>query len=99
MPSLKQFASEMEPEGVVVVAVSIDESEQEYRTFLNRLQPRFLTSRDAEGELASEFGTFKVPETYVIDRTGRVLQKYVNSQDWMDQAIRKEMRWFLEGVK
>jgi cytochrome c biogenesis protein CcmG/thiol:disulfide interchange protein DsbE len=89
----------MKREGVVVVAVSIDESEQAYRTFLNRLKPRFMTSRDAEGELASDFGTFKVPETYVIDRRGRVLQKYISSQDWMDPAIRREMYRFLDGVK
>ena len=99
MPSLKEFASEMAREGVVVVAVSIDSNEQAYRMFLNQLQPRFLTSRDPEGALASDFGTFKVPETYVIDRTGRVLQKYISSQDWMNPFIRKEMRQFLRGVK
>ena len=99
MPSLKQFANEMEREGVMVAAVSIDENERSYRAFLSQLQPGFLTSRDAAGDLASEFGTFQVPETYVIDRTGRVLQKYINARDWMDPAIRNEMRKFLGSTK
>jgi cytochrome c biogenesis protein CcmG/thiol:disulfide interchange protein DsbE len=99
MPSLNQFASELSKDGVVVVAVSIDENERAYRGFIAGQKPRFLTARDPASDLAAEFGTFKVPETYVIDETGRVLQKYVNTQNWMDPSIHSEIRRFVDRTK
>jgi len=96
MPSLNQLASEMENDGVVVAAVSIDHNERAYRQFIQQERPRFLTSRDPDGELAASFGTFRVPETYVIDTTGRVRQKYVSNRNWVDPQIVTELRSFLK---
>lgn len=95
MPSLSQFASELSRDGVVVVAVSIDENERAYRQSLRRQEPVFLTTRDPGSDLAAEFGTFKIPETYVIDDTGRILQKFVNTRNWMDPSIRNEIRQYV----
>ena len=95
MPSLDSFAAEMRNEGVVVATVSVDRNEQAYRRFVQQLRPRFLTMRDPESELAASFGTFRFPETYVIDRSGRVRQKYVSYRNWTDGAIVSEVRKLL----
>jgi peroxiredoxin len=91
-PSLSQFARSVEKDGIVVLAVSIDKSEQAYKQFLRQMQPGFLTSRDPEAEIPARFGTFKWPETYIIDRDGRVRQKYISNRNWMDPAIMSEIR-------
>ena len=96
MPSLSRFARTLQPHGVVVLAVSIDEQNRPYREFLERLRPPFLTTRAGGSDLASAFGTLKVPETYIIDRTGRVLRKYVDARDWMDPAIVSDVQVLLE---
>lgn len=95
MPSLSRFAAEMRSEGIVVAAVSIDRNEQAYRRFLQQLRPSFRTSRDPEGDISASFGTFRIPETYVIDRSGRVRQKYIAERDWKDPIIISEIRSFL----
>jgi cytochrome c biogenesis protein CcmG/thiol:disulfide interchange protein DsbE len=95
MPTLKRFASDMRGEGIVVAAVSIDRNQESYRRFIRNLRPTFLTVRDPASEIAYSFGTFKIPETYVIDRSGRVRQKYVSYKNWVDPSIANEIRSFL----
>jgi cytochrome c biogenesis protein CcmG, thiol:disulfide interchange protein DsbE len=87
LPSLDQFARKFGPQGVTVLAVSVDTSESQYRQLLDRVQPGFLTVRDAEASISSSYGTFKYPETYVIDSSGKVLYKETGGRDWMDPAF------------
>ncbi|HET8550694.1 MAG TPA: TlpA disulfide reductase family protein [Bryobacteraceae bacterium] len=91
-PSLSEFARQTEKEGVVVLAVSVDKSEPAYRRFLQQMRPAFLTARDPAAEIPARFGSFKWPETYVIDRDGRVRQKYISNRNWTDPAIINEIR-------
>jgi cytochrome c biogenesis protein CcmG, thiol:disulfide interchange protein DsbE len=91
-PSLSEFARQTQKEGVVVLAVSVDKSEQAYKRFLQQVRPGFLTARDPEAGIPARFGSFKWPETYVIDRDGRVRQKYISNRNWTDPAIINEIR-------
>lgn len=82
---LNQFAAETSKEGVVVVGVSIDRSDKVYRRFLASTRPAFETSRDPEADIASNYGTFLFPETYVINREGKVIKKIIGAiTDWND---------------
>jgi cytochrome c biogenesis protein CcmG/thiol:disulfide interchange protein DsbE len=96
MPTLKRFAADGRSAGIVVAAVSIDRSEESYRRFIENLRPTFFTFRDPASEISYKFGTFQIPETYVIDRSGRVRQKYISYQNWADPTIIKEIRGFLQ---
>jgi cytochrome c biogenesis protein CcmG, thiol:disulfide interchange protein DsbE len=87
MPSLNEFARTMQPAGVVVLGISVDRSEKAYRDFLARNQLAFQVARDPEETISSTYGTFKWPETYVIDREGKVVQKYIGPRDWTDPQI------------
>jgi cytochrome c biogenesis protein CcmG, thiol:disulfide interchange protein DsbE len=87
MPSLSQFAQEMSGAGVVVVGVSIDKNEAVYRAFLQKQRLPFQVARDPEENISSSYGSFKWPETYVIDTTGKVVQKYIGPRNWTDPEI------------
>ena len=92
MPSLDQFAREASKEGIVVLGVSIDKNEQVYRRFLERARLGFETSRDPEADIAAEYGTFKWPETYVIDKKGKVVEKFIGPVDWNNQRVAETLR-------
>jgi thiol-disulfide isomerase/thioredoxin len=96
MPSLNEFARNYRSRGVVVLAVSFDEEGRPYREFLQKLQPEFATTRAGGREMGSAFGTFKIPETYLLDRSGRVLRKYVDARDWMDPGIVRDVEGLLQ---
>jgi peroxiredoxin len=95
LPSLNQFQNELGPAGVVVLGVSVDRNEHAYKRFLERARVSFRTARDPEADVSSRYGTFKYPETYVIDRAGKVVQKHIGPRNWMDPALVAEIRSML----
>jgi peroxiredoxin len=95
MPSLSRFAQELNPSGVVVLGVSVDKSEAAYRKFLEEQQLPFHVTRDPEAEIPAEYGTFKWPETYIINRDGKVVQKYIGPRNWTEAGIVNEVKALL----
>jgi peroxiredoxin len=86
-PSLSEFQKAFANSGVVVLGVSVDKDERAYRAFLARMNPAFLTARDPQAQINADYGTFKYPETYIIDRSGKVLQKIIGPTNWMDERM------------
>jgi len=84
LPTLNAFQKELGPQGVVVVGVSIDRNEKLYRQFLQRMPMAFDTARDPEANISASYGTFQIPETYIIDRSGKVVEKVISNRNWMD---------------
>ena len=80
-PSLNQFAKMLAPSGVVVLGISVDHNEQQYREFLKKFQVGFLTARDPEQNTTYRYGTYQFPESYIIDRNGKVVRKFAGLPD------------------
>jgi peroxiredoxin len=95
IPSLNEFAKKYAGQGVVVVGVSIDHNEKLYRSFIQRNSVAFQTARDPAANISGSYGTFKVPETYIIDGNGKVVQKVVGPQNWSDPAYLNYFRTLL----
>jgi peroxiredoxin len=87
VPSLSQFSKEMAGSGVVVLGVSVDKDEKVYRAFLSRTNPAFLTARDPQANINADYGTFKYPESYIIDTHGKVVQKIIGPENWTDEQM------------
>jgi cytochrome c biogenesis protein CcmG/thiol:disulfide interchange protein DsbE len=87
MPSLVQMQERMKPKGVTVLAVSVDADENSYRRFLRDHNVSLLSVRDADQKSNELYGTFRFPETYVIDRNGVVRRKFIGAVDWMDPEV------------
>ena len=93
VPSLEVFQREYGPEGVVVLGVSVDKNEKLYHRFMDQFPVSYATSRDPSWDIAASYGTFQLPETYIIDSSGKVVQKVIAAQNWMNpefvQSIKK----------
>jgi peroxiredoxin len=87
MPSLLEMQQRMKSKGVTVVAVSVDVDEAAYRKFLEIHKVNLLTVRDPEQKSNNLYGTFRYPETYVIDRDGVLRRKFIGPQDWVQPEI------------
>jgi cytochrome c biogenesis protein CcmG, thiol:disulfide interchange protein DsbE len=75
-PSLNEFAKMLAPSGVVVLGISVDRNEPQYREFIKKFQVGFLTAREPGQDTAYRYGTYKFPESYIIDRNGKVVRKF-----------------------
>ncbi len=83
MPSLVRMQHQLKGKGVTVLAVSVDVDDGAYRKFLKDHNIDLLTARDGGQKIAALYGTFKFPETYVIDRQGRLRKKFIGPEDWI----------------
>jgi peroxiredoxin len=85
LPSLLDFHHQ-HPE-YPILGVSIDEDREQYQRFRESRHIDFVTVWDPEQVAARKFATEMWPETYVIDRQGRIRRKFVGATDWNDPEI------------
>ena len=87
MPSLVEMQRRMKAKGVTVLAVSVDVDDGAYRQFLKDHGVNLLTVRDPDQKSNRLYGTFKFPETYVIDRNGVMRRKFIGAVDWTEPEV------------
>ena len=87
VPSLVEMQRRLKAKGVTVLAVSVDVDESAYRQFVKDHNVNLLTVRDASGKSNALYGTFKFPETYVIDRNGVMRRKFIGAVDWTSPDV------------
>jgi peroxiredoxin len=87
MPSLVEMQRRMKAKGITVVGVSVDIDQNAYHQFLRDHNVNLLTVRDPEQKSNNLFGTFKFPETYIIDRNGVMRRKFIGAVDWTEPEI------------
>ncbi len=90
LPSLEQMQQQL-PQ-VQVVAVASDEPFDNYQAFLARRPVSLLTVFDATQSSNALYGSFRYPETYVIDKSGVVRRKLIGPQDWTSPEIVEYLR-------
>jgi thiol-disulfide isomerase/thioredoxin len=84
-PSLIQLQRDM-PQ-IVVLAVSFNDEEAAYRTYIAENHIDLLTIYDAKQVSNHAFGTERPPETYIIDRKGIIRRKFIGPQDWTSPEV------------
>jgi peroxiredoxin len=77
---------------VQVIAVSIDVDQQAYRDYLTEHKIGLLTIDDTAHRTADLYGTYRWPETYVIDQHGTIRRKFIGAQDWTSPEIIEYLR-------
>lgn len=94
IPSLDRFQKEFAHQGVKVVAISIDKNAQKYRNFLDHVHVSFETARDPAADVSTKYGTFQIPETYII-KDGRIMRKFPEGENWLSEDITRYVKGLL----
>jgi cytochrome c biogenesis protein CcmG, thiol:disulfide interchange protein DsbE len=86
-PALNRLQKYIESRKGVVLGVAADEDPAAYEKFLRDQSVVFPTYRDPSTKdnhspIAEEYGTLMYPETYVIDRRGKIARKFIGFQQW-----------------
>jgi cytochrome c biogenesis protein CcmG/thiol:disulfide interchange protein DsbE len=74
---LEQFAREYTPLGVTFVGVNVWDSADKARAFIAEYGVTYLNGADDAGSAAIDYGLTGLPETYFVDREGRVVRKFI----------------------
>jgi len=71
-PSLERAWQAYRDRDVVLVGVNVQDKEEPARRFLTQFGHTFANAPDPSGRVAVDYGVYGVPETFFIDRKGRV---------------------------
>jgi cytochrome c biogenesis protein CcmG/thiol:disulfide interchange protein DsbE len=89
-PLLAAAYSSLRARGLRMVGIDVKDRAGEARAFLARYgRATWPSVADPDGEHAVDWGTFALPETYVVGRDGTVVAKSVGpvTADWIDRSV------------
>jgi cytochrome c biogenesis protein CcmG, thiol:disulfide interchange protein DsbE len=87
-PALNRLQNYIASRGGMVLGVSVDEDPAAYEKFLKDQGVDFPTYRDPTRKTALDYGTSMYPETYIIDRRGKIARKVIGPQQWDSPDMR-----------
>lgn len=89
-PVLERAHRRLRAKGGTVLGVTVRDSSDDSRAFVREFGLTFPSVRDVENELGEDFDRIGVPETFVVDRQGRIvaLRRGPVDRAWMDEALR-----------
>lgn len=106
MPSMQRLHEELGPEGLKIVAVSIDAGQGlldpggrrggDIEAFAQEMGLTFEIWHDPSGRIQQTYRTTGVPETFVIDRTGHIVKKDIGGVIWDTEPRKDLIRRLLE---
>ncbi len=92
-PSLARLQSDFEEEGLAVLAISLDESREEAAAFAaSVIKSGMVVLMDTDGTVADSYQSYAVPETFLIDRDGRIVWRRAGSVDWDSAEARARVK-------
>jgi peroxiredoxin len=97
MPSIEKLYQEFGPQGLVIVAVSIDDpgSEDQIRSFVKEYGLTFEVLHDPSKDIARAYQVTGYPESFIIGRDGKILRKVFAAADWSSESNRALTRALL----
>jgi len=78
-PHLQRIWERYRGRGVTVVGVNIQDQDKPAREFLDRFRQTFPNGTDPSGKISIDYGVYGVPETFVVDRAGRIVAKHTGA--------------------
>jgi thiol-disulfide isomerase/thioredoxin len=97
MPSIERLQQDMGPQGLKIVAVSIDNPgmEDAIRDFVKELGLHFEILYDATSKIRDDYQSNGVPETFLIGRDGVIRQRVIAATDWSAESEKGLIRTLL----
>jgi peroxiredoxin len=93
MPSMEKLHQMMKHEDFVLLAVNIEaDGRRTVPQFLQKQPVSFAILYDEEGKIHKQYGVFKYPETFIIDRNGRIVEKVVGGLNWAQPRVVEFLR-------
>ena len=93
MPSMEKLYQELKGKNFEILAVSIDEpGEKVVAPFMKKNKLSFPALLDPEGTIKSVYQTTGVPESFIVNKQGILVEKIIGPRDWADPAAVRYLR-------
>lgn len=90
-PWMNDLHARHSDEGLVIVAVNLDQDRALADAFLRKLPAQFRVEYDAKGTLAKSFGVEAMPTSYLIGRDGTIRARHAGFRDKQREGREQEI--------
>jgi peroxiredoxin len=99
MGSLEKLRQHLQGRPFEILAVSIDEQGwAAIENFLKKIPVSFPILLDQDFSVSDRYGTYRVPETYLIDPRGHIVEKILGDQDWAAPTMVEKIQKLLPAA-
>ncbi len=98
LPSLNRIQDRYRDRGLVVLGVAGDEKTANVHAFVKAHPLRFSVLLDPEGVVGTDYGITGYPESFLIDRDGKLAAKYVGPLPAQNGSLSGEVIAQLESL-
>ncbi|MDQ7001111.1 MAG: TlpA disulfide reductase family protein [Ghiorsea sp.] len=95
VPSMVKIYNQLKDKGFEIVAVSVDKSRDDVVKFVQEQNMNFTVLHDVNSSTAQEWGVFRYPETFIIDRNGKIRQHLNGAVEWTEPEFRAYIEMLL----
>ena len=99
IPSMERLNEVLGGKDFVMLAVNTDENVKDLEAFVKENPHSFTVLSDADGKIQELYHVDKFPETFVIDRKGRMVEHIVGARDWSSTPALKFFNTQIVGGK
>ena len=96
LPEFLKFAEKLKDKNVIFLLIAVNDEKAKIKKFIKRfgkISPHIKFVLDAKNLAMDQFGSGKVPETYLFDgKTGTFAERFQGPQNW-------EMQTYLDRTK
>lgn len=83
MPSMERLNKFMAEEDFVMLAINADDNGREVvPDFVKKNPHDFTVLYDDQGAVKKSYGVYKMPESFIINKDGTIVEKVVGAIDW-----------------
>jgi peroxiredoxin len=83
MPSMERLHQTLKDRGFVLLAVSQDDGGAAVvKPFVEQMKVTFSVLVDPDGEVGRKYGVWGYPESFLVDREGRIVERVIGPRDW-----------------
>ena len=98
MPAMQRLRGTLAGPDFELVAVSVDASRDDVVKFRDRLGLTFPIASDPDKRVSAAYQSHRFPESYLIDRDGTILSRYIGPRDWDASLYVDRIRRVIEGA-
>lgn len=100
MPSLNNLFLTFQKDGLVVLAISTDDSEKPVQSFVKKMGIAFPVLVDKDQQVYfDKYGVLGLPTSFIVDRDGIIRSKVMGDRPWDGPEMKEKMRTFLSKVR
>jgi peroxiredoxin len=99
IPSMERLNEVLGSKDFVMLAINTDENIKDLESFVKEHPHNFTVLSDADGKIQQLYKVIKFPETFVIDRQGRIVEHIVGARDWSSTSALKFFNAQIVGGK